>query len=114
MAINQACHIIGDNEPAVILRRLGFEHGEEARAVYQACNLEHFLPQKAKISIRPGLYRVKERFRFRVLPDTSIVIFYENGQELSDYKHVPDLDSFLIDHQVNLGEVESSESDIYE
>lgn len=106
LSINQACRVIGD-EPAVILTKLAQENFEDACAVYLANNLERFLPQSKNPYIEPGLYRIKDRFRFRVLPDASIVIFYENGHKLEDYKRLPNLDSFLLTYQVNRSEIES-------
>lgn len=111
LSINRACRVIGDDEPAVILTRLAQENYEDARPVYLACNLGRFLPQKEKTSIDPGLYRIKDRFRFRLLPDASIIIFYENGRELADYKHIPNLESFLATCQASRVEIESMEGD---
>lgn len=111
LSINQACRVIGDDDPAVILTRLAQENYEDARPVYLASRLGHFLPLKDMPPIHPGLYKIKDRFRFRVLPDASITIFYENGRELEDYKHLPNLKSFLASCQASHSEIESMEGD---
>lgn len=109
LAINRACSLIGDGEPVVILTRLAKENYEDAKSVYLACGLGAYLPKEIKSSIGPGLYRIGDMVRFRVLPDASINVFHEKGRERASYRHLPDLDSFLAIYQANYSEIEPYE-----
>jgi curved DNA-binding protein CbpA len=111
VSINQACNLIGDDDPDVILKRLAKDHPEDAMSVYLACDLDRYLPKVKNPSFRPGLYKIGSGLRFRILPDASVMVFYANGHELEDYRHVPSLKGLLVIYQETESAIEPMDGD---
>jgi len=109
LAINQACSLIGDDDAAVILKKLSLDHPKDAKSVYEACDLAHYVNKAHETYLRPGLYKLGNRLRFRILPNASVMVFYEDGQQLEDYRHFANLKGFLAKY----GERESSIETMY-
>lgn len=104
-AINQARRLIGGGNSGIILERLSKEYPDEAASVYSACGFQHHFSRSSSHQFRPGLYRIGNRLRFRILPDGSVNLYSVDGIDLQDYRHFQSLKSFLStfgEHEENI------------
>jgi len=103
LAINQACELVGDSDPITILKRLAMDYPDDAIRIYSKCGLQSLLPAEEN-SLTPGLYRIKGKLSFRMLPDKTVVVFSEANQQLTEFRKFADIKALLLTY----GETESS------
>ena len=85
LSLNKALSLVGEDSSRRIFLRLAEESPREAEVIYRQCGLESMLSY-AEGALSPGLYEIKGKLGFRILPNLSVVVFEKDQTLLLTYE----------------------------